>query len=101
LYERGSGVPVILGPIFTKGGLYNISVVIEGATSPKTLVAEPLEFDTFVSIAQEQYFTIPEASAVPVTIKTYYDDVSNFGFKESNKSISFQMPFDWTPDTLN
>jgi len=42
LYAYGSGVPVIQGPIFTKGGLYNFSVVIEGATSPKTLVAEPL-----------------------------------------------------------
>jgi len=101
LYAHGSGVPVIQGPIFTKGGLYNISVVIEGATSPKTLVAEPLEFDTFVSVAQEQYFTIPEASAVPVTIKTYYDDVSNFQFKGSDKSISFQMPFDWAPDYID
>ena len=100
LYAYGSGVPVIQGPIFTKGGLYNISVVIEGATSPKTLVAEPLEFNTFVSIAQDQYFSIPEAFGVPVTIKTYYDDVSNFGFKASDKSISFQMPFDWTPDYI-
>jgi len=101
LYAQGSGVPVIQGPIFTKGGLYNISVVIEGATSPKTLVAEPLEFDTFVSVAQEQYFNIPEAFAVPVTIKTYYDDVSNFEFKGSDKSISFQMPFDWSPDYVD
>jgi len=101
LHERGSGVPVIQGPIFTKGGLYNISVVIEGATSPKTLVAEPLEFDTFVSVAQDQYFSIPKAyGVIPVTIKTYYDDVSNFVFKASDKSISFQMPFDWTPDYI-
>jgi hypothetical protein len=102
LYERGSGVPVIQGPIFIKGGLYNISVVIEGATSPKTLVAEPLEFNTFVSIAQDQYFSIPKAyGAIPVTIKTYYDDVSNFEFKNSDKSISFQMPFDWAPDYID
>jgi hypothetical protein len=102
LYERGSGVPVIQGPIFTKGGLYNISVVIEGATSPKTLVAEPLVFDTFVSVAQDQYFSIPKAyGAIPVTIKTYYDDVSNFEFKKSDKSISFQMPFDWAPDYID
>jgi len=102
LYAQGSGVPVIQGPIFTKGGLYNISVVIEGATSPKTLVAEPLEFNTFVSVAQDQYFSIPKAyGAIPVTIKTYYDDVSNFEFKKSDKSISFQMPFDWAPDYID
>ena len=99
---RGTEVPVIQGPIFTKGGLYNIQVIIDGATSPKTLVAEPLEFDTFVSVAQEQFFSIPEASAeIPVTIKTYYDDVSEFKFKGSDKSISFKMPFDWTPDYID
>jgi len=102
LYAQGSGVPVIQGPIFTKGGLYNISVVIEGATSPKTLVAEPLEFNTFVSVAQDQYFSIPKAyGAIPVTIKTYYDDVTNLEFKGSDKSISFQMPFDWAPDYID
>ena len=72
LQGRGDEIPVIQGPIFTKGGLYNIQVIIDGATSPKTLVAEPLEFDTFVSVAQDQFFIIPEVSAeVPETIKTY------------------------------
>jgi len=102
LQGRGTEVPVIQGPIFTKGGLYNIQVIIDGATSPKTLLAEPLEFDTFVSVAQEHFFSIPEASAdIPITIKTYYDDVSEFKFKGSDKSISFKMPFDWAPDYID
>jgi len=102
LQERGTGVPVIMGPIFTKGGLYNINVTIDGATSPKTLVADRLNFDTFVSVAQDQFFSIPEATAeIPVTVKTYYDDVSNFEFKKSDKSISFKMPFDWSPDYVD
>jgi len=102
LQERGTGVPVIMGPIFTKGGLYNINVTIDGATSPKTLVADPLNFDTFVSVAQDQFFSIPEATAeIPVTVKTYYDDVSNFEFKKSDKSISFRMPFDWSPNYVD
>ena len=102
LQERGTGIPVIMGPIFTKGGLYNIQVVVLGATSPKTFVADQLEFSTFVSIAQDQFFSIPEATAeIPVTVKTYYDDVSNFEFKKSDKSISFKMPFDWNPDYVD
>jgi len=102
LQERGTGVPVIKGPIFTKGGLYNIQVVVLGATSPKTFVADQLKFDTFVSVAQDQFFSIPEATAeIPVTVKTYYDDVSNFEFKKSDKSISFKMPFDWSPNYVD
>jgi hypothetical protein len=100
LFARGEGKPVINGPIFDKGGLYNIRVDIEGATSPKVMVAEPLSFETFVSIAQEQNFFIKTASAqeFPVIVKTYYDEVENFQYSKSSHAISFKMPFDWTPE---
>jgi len=100
LFARGDGRPLIDGPIFEKGGLYNVKVSIEGATSPRSLVAQPLNFDTFVSVAQDQGFFIKTASAeeIPVTVKTYYDDVENFSFNQSNNAISFDMPFDWSPE---
>ena len=92
--------PTITGPIFDKGGLYNIRIDIEGATSPKTVLANLLSYDTFVSIAQEQDFVIQTASAeeIPIIVKTYYDEVENFEFDTSDNSISFDMPFDWSPD---
>ena len=100
LFARGEGRPLIDGPIFEKGGLYNVKVSIEGATSPRSLVAQPLLFDTFVSVAQDQGFFIKTANAeeIPVTVKTYYDDVENFSFNQSNNAISFDMPFDWSPE---
>ena len=51
-------------------------VDIEGATSPKTTVAQALSYDTFVSVAQEQDFLVQTANAqeIPVIVKTYYDD---------------------------
>ena len=102
LYVENEGRPVIQGPIFDKGGLYNIRVDVEGASSPKTVVAEVLSYDTFVSVAQEQNFVIQTASAqVPVIVKTYYDDVNNFQFKQSDNSISFDMPFDWDPEYIS
>ncbi|HJJ22173.1 MAG TPA: peptidase [Nitrosopumilus sp.] len=94
------GRPSITGPIFVKGGLYKITIDIEAATSPRTILAERLSYDTFVSIAQEQDFFIQTANAeeIPVIIKTYYDDVDNFEFNQSDNSMSFDMPFDWSPD---
>ena len=102
LFARGDGRPLIDGPIFEKGGLYNVKVSIEGATSPRSLVAQPLNFDTFVSVAQDQNFFIKtaEAAEVPVTVKTYYDDVENFTFDQGNNAISFDMPFDWDPEYI-
>jgi len=96
------GRPTITGPIFVKGGLYKITIDIEAATSPRTVLAERLSYDTFVSVAQEQDFFFQTANAeVPVIIKTYYDDVDNFKFDQSNNAISFDMPFDWSPDYVN
>jgi len=98
LYNEGGQPPVIQGPIFDKGGLYNIRVDIEGATSPKTSLATVLSYDTFVSVAQEQFFTIQTAQAeVPAIVKTYYDEVQNFQYDNSDSSIYFEMPFDWDP----
>ncbi len=95
--------PSITGPIFVKGGLYKIRVDIEAATSPKTVLANLLSYETFVSVAQEQNFFFKTANAeeVPVVIKTYYDDVDNFKFDQKDNSISFDMPFDWSPDYVD
>ncbi|WP_428325244.1 peptidase [Nitrosopumilus sp.] len=94
--------PGITGPIFLEGGLYQIRVDIEAATSPKSIVAELLSYDTFVSIAQDQNFMVQTANAdIPVVVKTYYDEVSNFQFDQSDNSISFDMPFDWSPDYVD
>ena len=95
--------PTITGPIFVKGGLYNIRVDIEAATSPRTLLTERLTYETFVSVAQEQDFLLKTAHAeeIPVVIKTYYDDVDNFKFDQLDNSISFDMPFDWNPEYVD
>ena len=53
--------PTITGPIFVKGGLYQITIDIEAATSPRTVLAERLSYDTFVSVAQEQNFFIQDS----------------------------------------
>ena len=101
-YVQNEGSCVIKGPIFDKGGLYNIRVDVEGATSTKTLLSQVLSYDTFVSVAQDQDFVIQTASAeIPVVVKTYYDDVENFQFKQSDNSISFDMPFDWDPEYIS
>ena len=103
LFVQGEGRPTISGPLFVKGGLYNIRVDIEGATSPKTVLANLLSYDTFVSVAQDQNFFIKTANAeeIPVVVKTYYDEVDNFKFDQSDNSISFDMPFDWNPDYVD
>ena len=58
LYTFGQNNSVIDGPIFTKGGLYHIQVSVIGADSVRSNLLNPLEFDLYVTIAQEQIFYI-------------------------------------------
>ena len=58
LYTFGQNNPVIDGPIFVKGGLYHIKVSVLGADSVRSNLLNPLEFDLYVTIAQEYTFYI-------------------------------------------
>ena len=91
--------PAITGPIFDRGGLYDVRINVESATDPKIFLPEILSYHTSVSVAQKHDFLIRTAhmGEVPVVIKTHYDDVGNFAFDSSDNSISFDMRFDWDP----
>ena len=58
LYTFGQNNPVINGPIFTSGGLYHLKVSVIGAESVRSNLLHPLEFDLYVTIAQEFTFYI-------------------------------------------
>ncbi len=62
LYTFGQNNPVIDGPIFVEGGLYHIKVSVIGADSVRSNLLYPLEFDLYVTIAQEHtfYIDVPE-----------------------------------------
>ena len=91
--------PVITGPVFDRGGLYDIRIDVESVTDPKILLPKILSYHTSVSVAQEHDFLARTAhmGEVPVVIKTHYDDVGNFAFDSSDNSIGFDMRFDWDP----
>ncbi len=65
LYTFGQNNPVIDGAIFTEGGMYEITVKVLGAESPRSNLKDPLVFDLYISIAQEQLFWLnPETGQV-------------------------------------
>ena len=99
---QGDQRPQIKGPIFNEGGLYNIRVDVEGATSPRTVLAKVLSYDTYVSVAEENNYFLKTANAeIPAIVKTYYDKVNDFQFNQSDDSISFDMPFNWDPNYVS
>ncbi|MEM2759397.1 MAG: hypothetical protein QXW73_01220 [Nitrososphaerales archaeon] len=97
-YGRGSPA-VVEAPIFLEGGLYNIFVEIFSVNTTKQILDPPLEFDAWVSVAEDNSFMIvDDGKEYPITIRTYFDTIDQFRFEESNKVLTFSMPFNWEPE---
>ena len=58
LYTFGQSNPVIDGAIFTEGGLYHMNIKVIGAGSVHSSLLDPLQFDLYITIAQEQTFWV-------------------------------------------
>jgi len=98
LHAAGGERPVIWGPVFDRAGLYDIRVTIEGTHDPANLLAEPPSFEARVAVSQEYDFLIrAEQARVPVVVKTYYDEITSFGYSDVDDAIRMEMPFDWSP----
>ena len=96
LESSSTSTPIIRGPVFDKPGQYTVKVAIIGATNPKTQTAQDIDFETKISIAQEQQFTFSSKSGItPVLVRAFQDPISNLQFSESTNTISFEMPFHW------
>ena len=99
-YARGDSLPTIQGPVFDRSGQYNIKVSIVGATNPRTMTTTDLLFETFLHVPQNEIFLIKDANAqeIPISVKSYDGNVSNFSFDESSKKISYEILDDKKPD---
>ena len=98
IWNRGGPV-VVEGPIFTEPGLYNLFVEIWTVDTPKTQVAEPLEYDVWVTPGREEIISVDSGGQMhEVKVRNYYGAIENSTFDPQNKTIEFSMPFDWTSD---
>lgn len=94
--SKNSPVEIKSG-IMSSGGLYKISVTLQRSTTGLEL-GQDQTFDLFVSVSGTQNFTVQNAEgSQKIDVKTYYADISSLNYDKSANSISFSMPFDWSP----
>lgn len=85
--------------ILSTGGLYHITIVVE-KESPGIAAPNDIKFDLYISVSHTLHFTAEtDEGQQDIVIKTYYDDVTDFGYR--NGTIEFEMPFDWDPVYIN
>jgi peptide/nickel transport system substrate-binding protein len=85
--------------ILATGGLYHVTVVVE-KESPGIAAPNDIKFDLYISVSHALHFTAEtDEGQKDILVKTYYDDVTDFGYQ--NGTIEFEMSFDWDPVYIN
>jgi len=92
----------VTGPHFDYGGLYHFVIRIHTAGSPDRL-DPPLEWNAGISIADTTQYVIndPHFGEQSLYHITYYDLIENFEYDPRTASITFEMPFDGSFDSIN
>lgn len=91
------------GSEFTKGGLYQFEVSIITADSYSNKLEKPIVFESGLSIPERTNYDIndPNFGNQQIGIITYYDQIENFEYAPSARTIKFSMPFEWTVKNIN
>ncbi|HEU5460751.1 MAG TPA: hypothetical protein VFU79_00620 [Nitrososphaeraceae archaeon] len=101
----------ITSKLLSDGGLYDIAVILE-KTSKGIQIDTDKKINLFISIGKTFPFVIKESANnksnhnndngnITLQVKTFYDEIQDFSFKEENSKISFKMPFNWDLNYVN
>ena len=103
LIGEKSGTVTVNGPIFDAGGLYKYHVEISSIDSYQNKLANPVKYDPSVSIADTKSYQIDDKNygAQKINVTSYYDTIGNFNYLSETRSIKFDMPFDWSENSVN
>ena len=103
-YYSANDKPVeISGPIFNEGGLYTFEIEIRTIDEPTNIIENQQQYRADISIVDTTSFEQKDESGNDVTfkIKSYFDQISNFEYDPTTKTITFDMPFDWSTETIS
>ncbi|CAE6486184.1 peptidase [Candidatus Nitrosotenuis uzonensis] len=92
----------IEGPIFTAGGLYKFRTEILTVDADSNMLSQRPTVEGAISIAEKTTHPITggDGKNYDIGITSYYDTTDNFKFDPQNRTISFEMPFDWSEKNI-
>ncbi len=90
-------------PYFKSGGLYHYEIDITSIDEPGNTVDYLSGYSADVSVVDTTYHKFKNTKNTDTTFrhKSYYDVISNFVYDSSQKTITFEMPFDWEEKNIS
>ncbi|EPA06764.1 hypothetical protein BG20_I0011 [Candidatus Nitrosarchaeum limnium BG20] len=88
----------VKAPILLDAGLYHFEIEIFGIDFDKNIftVSDAPKFDSWLSVGDIFDEKVSSGGkSYDLTITSYYDQINNFNYDESKKTVSFSMPFNW------
>ena len=92
-----------LTPYFKSGGLYHYEIDVISIDDPNNVVDFLSGYVADVSVVDTTYHKFKNSKNIDTTFrhKSYYDVISNFAYESSQKTITFEMPFDWEEKNIS
>jgi len=86
---------------FDTGGLYFFEIKILEAE--KIILGEPLVFLVQIPFPDKTFYAIkdPNFGIQIIRLISYFDKPDNFQYEQQTRTISFDMPFEWTNENIN
>ncbi|AJM93057.1 hypothetical protein [Nitrosopumilus piranensis] len=86
---------------FETGGLYFFEIKILEAENK--IIDEPLVFLVQIPFPHKTFHEIKDShfGTQYIQLISYFDKTSNFQYVPQTRTISFEMPFEWTSDNIN
>ena len=86
-----------LTPYFKSGGLYHYEIDIISLDGSDDAADYLSGYTADVSVSDTTYHKFKNTKNIDTEFrhKSYYDVISNFVYESSQKTITFEMPFDW------
>ena len=93
----------VKAPILLDAGLYHFEIEIFGIDNDRNIFvqSDAPRFDSWLSVGDIfNQQVLSGGKPYDLSVTSYYDEIKNFNYDESKKSISFSMPFNWDTSRL-
>ena len=102
-YATESSPIEIAGPVFDSGGLFTFEIEVRTIDEPTNIIEDSGVYRADLTLVETTSHPQEDAEGnnVEFRMKSYFDQIQNFQYDPIGKTVTFEMPFDWSEDSMS